>query len=87
MPIAGWMRFITRQAKAKVAIVDPDAARLAEIGSACTGDARADIERFAACRSVLPPTMLADEGFRRALETAYDRLATPQAALTPELSR
>jgi fructuronate reductase len=87
MPIAGWMRFITRQAKAKVAIVDPDAALLAEIGSACTGDARADIERFAACRSVLPPTMLADEGFRRALESAYDRLATPQAALTPELSR
>jgi fructuronate reductase len=42
MPIAAWMRFIARQAKAGVAIVDPDAARLASIGAACTGDARED---------------------------------------------
>ena len=39
MPIAAWMRFIARQAKAGVAIVDPEAARLAAIGKACTGDA------------------------------------------------
>lgn len=86
MPIAAWMRFIARQAKAGVAIVDPDAARLAEIGKACTGEARADVDRFAACDAVLPPALLADEKFRRALETAYERLATPHAAITPELS-
>ena len=86
MPLAAWMRFIVRQAKAGVAIVDPDAARLAGIGAACSGDARADVDRFAACEAVLPPALLADPRFRRALEAAYDRLAAPHSALTPELS-
>jgi fructuronate reductase len=86
MPIAAWMRFIVRQAKAGIAIVDPDAARLASIGAACTGDARADLPRFAVCESVLPPALMNEERFRKELETAYNRLAAPQAALTPELS-
>jgi fructuronate reductase len=86
MPIAAWMRFVARQAKAGVAIVDPDAARLAQIGSACTGDAHADVERFAVCDAVLPAPLLAAEKFRRALESAYARLADPHSALTPELS-
>ena len=86
MPLAAWMRFIVRQAKAGVAIVDPDAARLASIGTACTGDARADVARFAVCESVLPPALMGEERFRAALETAYDRLAAPHAALTPELT-
>jgi fructuronate reductase len=86
MPIAAWMRFIVRQAKAGVPIVDPDAARLASIGAACTGDARADLPRFAVCEAVLPPALMSEERFRKTLETAYDRLAAPQAALTPELS-
>ena len=86
MPMAAWMRFIVRQAKAGVAIVDPDAARLTQLGNACTGDARADVARFAVCEAVLPPAVLADERFRRALEDAYARLALPHAAITPELS-
>jgi fructuronate reductase len=86
MPLAAWMRFIARQAKAGVAIVDPDAERLAGIGKACTGDARADVARFAVCEAVLPPALMADENVRRALETAYTRLAVPHAALTPELT-
>jgi fructuronate reductase len=86
MPLAAWMRFVARQAKAGVAIVDPDAARLAGIGQACTGDARADIARFAVCEAVIPPALMADENIRRALETAYTRLAVPHAALTPELT-
>lgn len=86
MPLAAWMRFIVRQAKGGVAIVDPDAARLAQIGKECTGDAQADITRFAVCEAVLPPAVLADERFRRALEAAYSKLALPQAAITPELS-
>jgi len=40
MPLAAWMRFIARQARAGIAIVDPDAARLTAIGTACTGEAR-----------------------------------------------
>jgi fructuronate reductase len=86
LPIAAWMRFIVRQAKAGVAIVDPDADRLASIGAACTGDARSDLPRFAVCESVLPPALMGEEKFRKELETAYNRLAAPQAALTPELS-
>jgi fructuronate reductase len=86
VPLAAWMRFIARQAKAGIAIVDPDAARLAEIGNSCTGDARADIERFGAIEAVLPKTLLGDERFRRALEAAYDHLSSPRSALTVELS-
>lgn len=86
MPLAAWMRFVARQARAGVAIVDPDAARLAEIGKACAGDARADVARFAVCEAVIPPALMADENVRHALETAYTRLAVPHAALTPELS-
>jgi fructuronate reductase len=86
MPLAAWMRFIARQAKAGVAIVDPDAARLAEIGKACSGDAHADVDRFAVCEAVMPPALLADPRFRRALEAAYEKLAAPLSALTSELS-
>jgi fructuronate reductase len=86
MPLAAWMRFIVRQAKDGVAIVDPDAERLAGVGRACTGDARSDVEKFALCESVLPPALLSQPPFRGALELAYDRLATPHSALTPELS-
>jgi fructuronate reductase len=86
MPIAAWMRFIARQAKAGVAIVDPDATRLAELGKACTGDARADVARFAVCEAVIPPALLSDDHFRRALEAAYTKLADPHSALTSELS-
>jgi fructuronate reductase len=86
MPLAAWMRFIARQAKAGVAIVDPDAMRLAAIGNSCTGDACADVERFAVCESVLPPDLFGEEKFRKALEVAYGRLAEPHSALTPELT-
>jgi fructuronate reductase len=86
MPVAAWMRFVARQAKAAVPIVDPEAMRLAEVGRACTGDARADVARFAVFQSVLPAGLLEQTAFRAALEAAYDRLAMPLSAITPELS-
>ena len=86
MPIAAWMRFIARQAKAGVTIVDPDAERLAAIGRACTGEASADVTRFAVCEAVLPSALLSEESIRRALESTYARLGDPQSALTAELS-
>jgi fructuronate reductase len=86
MPIAAWMRFIARQAKSGVAIVDPDTTRLTALGNSCTGDARADVARFAICDAVIPPALMSDENIRRALEAAYAKLAEPQSALTPELS-
>jgi hypothetical protein len=67
MPIAAWMRFIAGQAKAGIPIVDPDATRLASVGTACSGDAHADLLRFAVCESVLPPALQGTrEGLRQA---------------------
>jgi fructuronate reductase len=86
MPLAAWMRFVARQARAGVAIVDPEAGRLSEVGRACTGDARTDVARFAVFPSVLPPALFSEPAFRSALEAAYERLALPHSALTPELT-
>jgi len=86
MPLAAWMRFVVRQAKAGVAIVDPEAERLAEVGRACTGDARSDIARFTVFHSVLPPALFSEPAFRTALEAAYERLAIPHSAITLELT-
>jgi fructuronate reductase len=86
MPVAAWMRFIVRQAKSGVAIVDPESERLTEVGRACSGDARSDVARFGVFESVLPPSLLSQQAFRAALEAAYDRLAMPHSAITPELS-
>jgi fructuronate reductase len=78
MPLAAWMRFIVRQAKSGVAIVDPDAARLTAIGATCQRGARADIDRFAVCEGRrCPPALLSDLRFRRALESAYAKLGSP----------
>jgi fructuronate reductase len=86
MPIAAWMRFVVRQANAGVPIVDPDSARLTEIGKACTGDANTDVARFAVCEAVLPQALIGNERIRREIELAYQRLASPHSAITPELS-
>jgi fructuronate reductase len=86
MPLAAWMRFVVRQAKAGVSIVDPEAERLSEIGRACTGDATSDVARFAVFQSVLSPALFSEPAFRSALEAAYERLATPHSAITPELT-
>ena len=66
--------------------MDPEAARLSEVGSACTGDARSDVARFAVFPSVLPPALFSEPVFRAALEAAYERLAMPHSAITPELT-
>jgi fructuronate reductase len=86
MPLAAWMRFVVRQAKAGVPIVDPEAERLSEVGRACTGEASSDVARFAVFHSVLPPALFSEPVFRSALEGAYERLAMPHSALTPELT-
>jgi fructuronate reductase len=86
MPLAAWMRFVVRQAKAGVSIVDPEAERLSDVGRACTGDASSDVARFAVFQSVLPPALFSEPAFRSALEVAYERLAMPHSAITPELT-
>lgn len=46
LPVAAWMHFVRRQAKAGVALVDPMAEELADIGKAATGEARGDVGAF-----------------------------------------
>jgi fructuronate reductase len=81
-PIAAWMRFVVRQAKAGVAIVDPEGSRLATIGSACSGDFEQDLAKFAAIETVFPATLLEHAGYRAALADAYRALNDPNALPT-----
>jgi fructuronate reductase len=80
IPIAAWMHFIARQARAGVAIVDPEATRLSAIGAACSGDVDHDIGLFAAA-GVIPEALLRNEIFDKALRTAYLRMKQPLAAI------
>jgi fructuronate reductase len=79
--IAAWMRFIARQTRNGVPIVDADAALLTETGKACNADAAHDVALFSRFEAVLPPAILGHAAFRSALEAAYDRLGSPQADL------
>ena len=87
MPLAAWMRFIVRQAKAGRSHRRSGRRAPCEhrrgLHRRC---ARRSADRFAVCEAVLPPALLSDERFRKELETAYDRLGAPQTALTSELS-
>lgn len=81
VPVAAWMRFVVRQARDGVPIVDPDAARLAAIGAACNGDALHDVNLFAAGTDAIDPALSSNAGFRYALQSAYEALSDPLAAL------
>jgi len=76
--VALWMRFVRERAKAGVALVDPLADTLADMGRACDGSA-ADVGRFLALTQVFPPRLAADGRFRTAVEAAY--LAEPRDLL------
>jgi fructuronate reductase len=74
-PLAGWMLFVARRAKAGVQIVDPQAATLAGIGIACTGEAAHDVGLFLALDLLFPPELVGDPQICAALVRAYERLA------------
>jgi fructuronate reductase len=77
VPIAAWMRFVVRQARAGVPLVDPDANALAAVGASCTGEARHDVAAFASMQTVIAPALWQTPAFRDALLRAYALLATP----------
>jgi fructuronate reductase len=74
VPLAAWMRFVVRQSRAGVALVDPMAARLAELGQAANGDAAHDVALFLSLDSVFARDLAAHAGWIKALRTAYARL-------------
>ena len=80
IPVAAWMHFVVRQARAGVAIVDPDAARLSGIGLACSGDAEHDLKLFAST-GVIPESLARNEVFTRTLRKAYNDMKQPLAAI------
>lgn len=73
VPIAAWMHFVRRQARREIALIDPLASRLSEIGRSVCGDARADVEQFL---SVEPgfAAIARSEPCIAALRCAYERL-------------
>lgn len=67
------MRFVQRHARAGVALVDPMAEVLADIGRQAAGDARRDVAAFVTLESVFG--VLADGArFVSAYELAYETL-------------
>ncbi len=74
LPVAAWMRFVVRQARAAIAMTDPMQVRLAAIGLACNGDAVGDVARFLALEAVFPPRLASHPGFVAAVQRAYARL-------------
>nr|WP_149194588.1 mannitol dehydrogenase family protein [Luteimonas suaedae] len=78
--VAAWMRFVSRQARAGVALVDPLDAALREIGGTATGDTQGDVAAFLALDAVFAPVS-GDARFAEALRKAYATLgdATPTA--------
>jgi fructuronate reductase len=81
VPIAAWMLFVERQAQAGVAIVDPLAARLAEIGR--SGDV---VRGLLALRQMFPERLAADPIFTEAVTRAAERMRSegPRALLGEE---
>jgi len=65
VPVAAWMLFVERQARAGAEIVDPLAERLAEAGRG--GDL---VGALLALRQIFPERLAGDEAFRVAVETA-----------------
>jgi fructuronate reductase len=82
MPVAAWMHFVRRQANSGVALVDPLAAGLSDIGRTATGDAQRDVAAFLALDSVFAP-LNRDRRFVKALRDAYGGFgdASPSAVL------
>ena len=76
VPIAAWMRFVLREAKAGRAFADPMSETLTEVGRACVGEAAADLPKFLALGDVFPRSLAASQAFAAATAKAYDRFKT-----------
>jgi fructuronate reductase len=73
VPVAAWMRFVRNRAREGVAIIDPLADRLAEIGKSATGDGETDVPRFLGIETVFGRESL-PAPYAQVLIAAYDAL-------------
>ena len=76
VPIAAWMRFVMREAKAGRTLADPMSETLAKVGRACIGEAARDLPRFLALGDVFPKNLATNQAFVAATAKAYDRFKT-----------
>jgi fructuronate reductase len=79
LPVAAWMQFVRAQARRGFVLVDPLAAELAQVGAACTGDARSDVAAFLGMERVFGKRA-GQPRLRAALEQAYAALGDGSAA-------
>jgi fructuronate reductase len=75
VPLAAWGWFAQWKSQQRSAIVDPLAARLAQLGRDWGCDAQADVARLLQLRDTFGDDLRADPRFRAALERAYRRVA------------
>lgn len=68
VPIAAWIRFLERQARAGEAIIDPMADKLVDTGL------QGGLAAFLALEAVFPPVLANDPAFAGPLRKAYDAL-------------
>ena len=82
VPVAAWMLFVARQARGGVALVDPLAETLAQIGVG------GDIDAFLGLRQVFPPRLANDPVFRGAVTSAAKNMREegPRALLEKEFA-
>ena len=86
LPLAAWMRFIRRAARRGDEVNDPLAAKLVEIGNACTGRGSHDVPLFLALDTVFPGDLRDEPHFTRPLTRVYDGEDSASFAL-PEAIR
>ncbi len=80
LPVAAWFHFIRRKAGKRELATDPLAPKLLEIGTACTGDAKADVRAFLSLASVFPAALTTNAKFVAALERGYEVISARPAA-------
>jgi fructuronate reductase len=80
LPVAAWFHFIRRKAAKRELATDPLAPKLLEIGTACTGEAKADVRAFLSLASVFPAALTTNAKFVAALERGYEVISARPAA-------
>ena len=81
LPLVAWMRFIRRAARRGDSVNDPLAAKLVEIGNACSGRGSKDVPLFLALDTVFPADLRSEPRFTGPLARVYDGEDTASFAL------
>lgn len=74
VPVAGWLKFVCRQAQAGITLADPLDEELRAIGRAAGGEGKDDVPAFLSLRTVFGE-LADDPRFVTALVRAYDEVA------------